>query len=74
MYMIYMYCLGCGFGKFIVVWLEDNIIEYNNKKMLYFDRLLKDFIVKDFKGKSFNKLKCFVVDKKLKMGFKEVSY
>lgn len=74
MHMIHMHCPGCGFGKSTVARLEDNTTEHNNKKTSHSDRSLKDSTVKDSKGKSSNKPKRSVADKKSKMGSKEASH
>ena len=74
MHMIHMHCPGCGFGKSTVARLEDNTTEHNNKKTPHSDRSLKDSTVKDSKGKSSNKPKRSVADKKSKTGSKEANH
>ena len=74
MHMIHMHCPGCGFGKSTVARLEDNTTEHNNKKTSHSDRPFKDSTVKDSKGKSSNKPKRSVADKKSKTGSNEATH
>ena len=74
MHMIHMHCPGCGFGKSTVARLEDNSTEHDNKKTSHSDRSLKDSTVADSEGKSSNKPKRSVADKKSKKSSMETDH
>ena len=69
MHMIHMHCPGCGFGKSTVARLQDNTTEHDNKKTSH-----SDSTVTEAKGKSSNKPKRSVADKKSKKDSREASH
>ncbi|PFX26305.1 hypothetical protein AWC38_SpisGene9031 [Stylophora pistillata] len=74
MHMIHMHCPGCGYGKSTVARLEDNSSEHDIMKTSQSDRSHKDATNVDSKGKSSNKPKRSVADKKSKKSSGETNH
>ena len=74
MHMIHMHCPGCGYGKSTVARIEDKSTENDIMKTSQSDQSFKDATNEDSKGKSSNKPKRSVADKKSKKSAVETDH